>query len=178
MRLEGVVVSLDECFLPVDARAWSSERAAALSELVRAGYGGNDHPLAVLSRLIVEGLSAAWIWGALDEPPAVHQLCVPPQIRLRSVATPRIRIRERRIVRDEMVLFGELQVTSVSRTLFDLLRSTRWGEPAHSAAIVHLASELRTRFGGRHDVLVEQIGRGRSDWLMKRLRQRLHELGL
>jgi hypothetical protein len=113
-RLDGQLVAVDGAFCPVDTGISPVERAAAASR---------DWS----SRLIAEQLSAAWIWGALLDPPARHQLCASSAERARSPGAPQAR--EVVIDQDEIARLGGARVTTPLRTVADIARfSQAFGE--------------------------------------------------
>jgi len=72
--------------------------------------------------MIAERLTAAWIWGALDGPPAKHELCVSLGARARASSRFRVTVREVVIDADEVVTFDAVRVTEPTRTLVDIVR--------------------------------------------------------
>lgn len=73
-------------------------------------------------RLIIERRSAAWVWGALPQPPAVHQLCSSSEARaMARPSSPEFVLREVLISPREIVNCGTSQVTTPLRTAVDLL---------------------------------------------------------
>ncbi|KAA9110546.1 hypothetical protein [Microbacterium rhizomatis] len=108
-RLDGHLVELGEGYIPADAVETSALRAASLTELL-------GHTLAATH------LSAAWVHGALPDPPARHcvQRCVPQ--RLHHVFGRRIVYRELRVLDEDLHRIGGVLVTSPARTLADLAR--------------------------------------------------------
>ena len=108
-RLDGELVGVDEAFLPIDTRDGPAERASA---------AGRFWP----QRLIAERVTAAWIWGAVPNPPARHQLCASKDARARPPVPARSSVREVVIAADEYELVGTVRVTTPLRTLVDLAR--------------------------------------------------------
>lgn len=114
-RLDGELFAVDGCFSPVDEIEQPSHRAAALR-------AGEPH------RLIAEQLSAAWVWGALDAPPAHHQFCVATGARVNRPPARWMTLREVVINDQDIVALGDALVTSRARTVVDLARfSTTFG---------------------------------------------------
>jgi len=109
LRLDGELTALDEAFIPVDQPAGLAERARSLA-------------LYTDGRLIVEQHSAAWVWGALLQPPARHELCASVGARSRSVHPRRLRVREVIIEPDDWVDIAGVRVTTPLRTAVDLAR--------------------------------------------------------
>ncbi|MEP6480534.1 MAG: type IV toxin-antitoxin system AbiEi family antitoxin [Rhodoglobus sp.] len=115
-RLDGELFRVDECFAPVDEIEQPTHRAGALSAILP-------------ERLIAEQRSAAWVWGALDTPPARHELCVVAGTRTRSPGVSWMRLREVVIEPGELTTIGGLQLTTPLRTVVDLARfSANFGE--------------------------------------------------
>lgn len=115
-RLDGELFRIDDCFAPVDEIEQPAHRARAL----RAGLP---------ERLIAEQRSAAWIWGALDAPPRIHELCAAIGARTRSPSVSWIRLREVVIEPNEITTIDGMQLTTPLRTVVDLARfSVRFDE--------------------------------------------------
>lgn len=108
-RLDGELFALDECFTPIDEPETRLQRARAI---------GLKWP----GRMIAERLTAAWIWGALDAPPARHELCVSLGARARASSRFRVTVREVVIDADEVVAFDTVRVTDTTRTVVDIVR--------------------------------------------------------
>ncbi len=117
--LDGHLVGLGEGYIPADAVETAALRAGSLVELL-----GDS--------LAASHLSAAWIHGALPDPPARHtvQRCVPH--RLHHVFGRRIVYRELRVEDADLHRIGGVLVTSPARTLADLAR-VRDAEHARAA---------------------------------------------
>jgi hypothetical protein len=126
-RLDGEVVAVDECFSPIDVVLTPEARARAVS------HGWSP-------RLIAERRSAAWIWGAVAEPPAPHELCASIGARARPPVPARGVVREVAIDADEFVSFGSVRVTTPLRTVADLARFSEHFD--RDAAAVTLLLEL------------------------------------
>ena len=108
-RLDGELFAVGACFAPVDEIEQPLHRAAAL----HAGQSG---------RLIAEQLSAAWVWGALDAPPAHLQFCAATGARVSHSPARWMTVREVVIEPDDIVAFGPALVTTPLRTAVDLVR--------------------------------------------------------
>lgn len=108
-RLDGELFGIDECFCPVDQAPGMEHRGAALAAVSP-------------DRLIAEQHSAAWIWGALDHPPAPHQFCASIGARVRPALSKRLLVREVVIDDESIVSIGGMLVTTVLRTIIDLAR--------------------------------------------------------
>lgn len=116
-RLDGELVLLDEAFAPIDQVADPAARARSLFR-------------AWPPRLIAEQRTAAWIWGALLDAPARHQLCTSVGARARPPSPLRSVVREVVIEADEVATLAGLRVTSPLRTIADLARfSPLFDEP-------------------------------------------------
>jgi hypothetical protein len=107
---DGDLVALDEGFTPLDVPLTSVIRAQSLLELV------------CRTPLVAELESAAWIYGALPQPPHIHRLCVNIDARLRLVPISRRRVREVVFHEGDVTTIGNLSITSLMRTIIDLLR--------------------------------------------------------
>ena len=109
LRLDGDLVAIDEDFTSVDQPAGLAQRAGSLA-------------LYTDERLIVEQHSAAWVWGALQRPPARHELCASIGARSRSVHPHRLLVREVVITPADWVQIDTVRVTTPLRTASDLAR--------------------------------------------------------
>jgi len=127
-RLDGELVGIDEAFAPIDAAPGPTQRACA---------AGRFWP----QRLIAERVTAAWIWGARDEPPARHQLCASKDARARPAVPARSAVREVVIAPDEFALLGAVRVTTPLRTVVDLARFAEPFAPS-DAETVRLLADL------------------------------------
>lgn len=127
-RLDGEVYAIDECFAPIDQANTSRARAHALWSLVG-------------DRAIAEGESALWIYGHLNDPPQRHTLCVPRTNRITVFRTGRTIVRETRMAEGDTQLIDRMQITSPTRTAFDLVMSPEFG-PSEHAALVWLIRRL------------------------------------
>ncbi|HEY0259796.1 MAG TPA: type IV toxin-antitoxin system AbiEi family antitoxin [Lacisediminihabitans sp.] len=108
-RLDGEVYAVDACFSPIDELERPATRAMALF----ASLPG---------RLIAEQRSAAWVLGALDRPPPVHQLCTDIGARVSQVGPRRAVIREVVIDEGDLIAYSGLRSTNPLRTAVDLAR--------------------------------------------------------
>lgn len=140
LKLDGLLVPLDEAFVPVDLPAGPAERARSLAPYCD-------------KRLIVEQLSAAWVWGALASPPLRHELCASLGARSRSVHPPRLVVREVVISEGDWVELGGVRVTTPMRTAIDLARFSESFDAAlveqllvlHGIEVAQLREQLRRR---------------------------------
>jgi hypothetical protein len=108
-RLDGELVMLDDAFAPIDEPHDAVARARSLAR-------------ACPPRLVAEQRTAAWIWGAISDPPARHQLCSSSSARARPPAPLRCVVREVVIDPDEVAVLAGLRVTTPLRTVVDLAR--------------------------------------------------------
>ncbi|MGV9193034.1 SAM-dependent methyltransferase [Microbacterium sp. MC2] len=108
-RLDGDVVEIGEGFMPADAVETRELRAASLRGFIR-------------DTLAVTHESAAWVHGALAQPPSPHlvQRVVPH--RIHHVLDTRLRYRDLRLPPADVMLISGLHVASPVRTLVDLVR--------------------------------------------------------
>lgn len=108
-RLDGHLVEIGEAFMPADAVETRELRAGSL-----AGLTG--------SQLALTHESAAWVHGALAEPPARHsvQRCV--DTRLHHVLDIRLRYRDLRLPDGDALVVAGVTVSTPVRTLVDLVR--------------------------------------------------------
>ncbi|MBK4346765.1 type IV toxin-antitoxin system AbiEi family antitoxin [Lacisediminihabitans changchengi] len=107
-RLDGELYRVDECFSPIDQPTGLHHRALALAAITPR-------------RLIAELHSAAWVWGALDQPPSRHRLCADITARTRPPIGPAI-LREVVVDATDVVTLGPLRITTPLRTAVDLAR--------------------------------------------------------
>jgi hypothetical protein len=116
MRLLGEVVRFGDCAVPIDEAPTPRLRASVL--------------LAELPpRVIADRHSAAWVWGALPDPPERHEGCTDIASRTRPAVDASFSIREVVIMDDEICRVGDLPVTSPLRTAIDLARVvTDWDD--------------------------------------------------
>ncbi|GAA1754531.1 hypothetical protein GCM10009747_10600 [Agromyces humatus] len=138
-RIDGDLFAIDEGWAPIDEPDLPSLRAAVVA-------------LRVSRSLIIERLSAAWVYDALDTAPRTAQFCVPHRSRIAAIADRRITIREVVLTDDEVAELGGVSCTTPARTAFDLLRETSLPD-ADSVGIVarllaprpRLESQIRER---------------------------------
>ncbi|GAA1911855.1 hypothetical protein GCM10009775_00530 [Microbacterium aoyamense] len=123
--LDGHLVGLGDAYLPADAVETASLRAESLRGLLG-------------DTLAATHLSAAWIHGALGEPPARHTVQRAVTRRVHPPLAPRLVYRDLAIDEADLVRLGGVRVTSPVRTLADLARVA---DPAHEHAAALLAAE-------------------------------------
>ena len=129
-RLDGDLVEVGEGYMPADAVETADLRAASLAPLVGR-------------TLAATHLSAAWVHGALDAPPARHRVQRFVARRLSPPTDVRVRYSDVRLDAGDADVICGVAVTSPARTLADLARSR---DDAHRDAAVRLmaiAPELR-----------------------------------
>lgn len=142
--LDGEAFVIGDGFAPVDQIESPTHRAVSLAALTG-------------SRLVAERSTAAWVHGALDSPPVVHEFCVNAAARYRIVGASRVAIREVIVSPSEIVTFGAVRVTSARRTALDLVRRRGPLVEEDIRAIHRLAdigrftvASLRTEVAARH----------------------------
>lgn len=108
-RLDGHLVELGEGYIPADAIETAHLRAASLRELL-----GSD--------LAATHESAAWVHGAIDEPPERHRAQRAVGRRLHHVIDRRLTYRDGCLAEADLCTFGGVWVTTPVRTLADLAR--------------------------------------------------------
>jgi len=142
-RLDGDVVELGDAYIPADAVETQALRAGSLHAILG-------------DALAATHLSAAWILGAIDEPPARHTVQRAVGHRLHHVMGRRIVYRDPSIAPDDLWRIGGVFVTTPRRTLADLARVPEDGFPEAarrlSDATPGLAREAMTWFSERKPV--------------------------
>ncbi|PRY70357.1 transcriptional regulator with AbiEi antitoxin domain of type IV toxin-antitoxin system [Glaciihabitans tibetensis] len=108
--LDGTLYRVGDCFCVIDEHPSAALRARSLA-------------LVLPDRLIAERHTAAWVWGALPDPPASHHVCVDIRSRVRPPGSRRLIVREVVISDAETVEFAGIRVTTPLRTAIDLARS-------------------------------------------------------
>lgn len=122
-RLDGHLVELGEGYLPADAVETTAMRAASLARLLDG-------------RLAVALVSAAWVWGAIPDPPVRHSLCRAVDHRVTSLVSRRATLHDIALAPDDLTWIGEVPVTTPSRTLADLARRSDAESLAAGEALV------------------------------------------
>jgi hypothetical protein len=144
LRLDGVVVSVDSCFAPIDEVPGAIQRANALAE------GLHD-------RLVAEQWTAAWVWGARVTAPLPHQFCVGLEARVTHSTSPWMTLREVVIDPRDVSQVGSLGVTTPGRTVVDLARfSPTWGPEEHDVVVA-----LMELGQVRRAILERELGRNK-----------------
>lgn len=121
-RLDGHLVELGEAYIPADTVETRELRAGSLRSLVG-------------ETLAATHLSAAWVHGALSDPPARHTVQRAVDRRLHQVLGRRILYRDLRVEPDDLVRICGVWVTTPVRTLADLSRVVD-AEHASAAALM------------------------------------------
>lgn len=140
LRLDGDLFGLGTAYCAIDEIETPALRAASLARL--AGV-----------RLIVERMTAAWVWGAAERCPTRPQFCSSLDARYRPWSRLPIEHREVAISADEVRMLDGVgvgvgvRVTSPERTLLDLARM-----PAEAPGITAAMRALvrAAPLGGEH----------------------------
>ena len=137
-RLDGELFAIDDGWAPIDEPDLPAFRAMATA-------------LRAPRALIIERMSAAWVHGACDAPPAVAQFCVSLDARIAVIGDHRAAVREVRIDDDDIMRFGEIRCTSFERTAFDLLRDPTLGDTEVVDVVAALIADQPSLAGALHD---------------------------
>jgi hypothetical protein len=124
-RLDGDLFAIADCYSPVDLPEQPADRARAVAQQLS-------------ERVIVERLSAAWVFGAMTDPPREHQYCSAADARAKPSTLRRLTLREVVIDADEVVVLGGVRVTSPLRTACDLVRSAAQFDAALQLVVLQL----------------------------------------
>lgn len=108
-RLDGHLVELGEGYIPADAIETAGLRAASLRTILG-------------DTLAATHVSAAWVFGALHDPPIRHTVQRAVARRLHHVIGRRFLYRDLCIEADDLLMLGGVRVTTPLRTLTDLAR--------------------------------------------------------
>jgi hypothetical protein len=138
-RLDGDLVEIGEGYMPADAVESVAMRAASLAPLCS-------------ERLAVGIWSAAWIYGALHEPPARHSLVRAPGRRVGNLISRRAVFHDTAIDAHDVTLLGDVRVTTPLRTLTDIARrADRESDPSRATAAARglIETGLVTATAGR-----------------------------
>lgn len=108
-RLDGDLVELGDAYIPADAVETRGLRAGSLRGILR-------------DTLAATHLTAAWIHGALHEPPVRHTVQRAVSKRLHQIMGARLVYRDLAVALDDLLLAGGVWVTTPARTLADLAR--------------------------------------------------------
>ena len=131
-RLGGHLVELGEAYIPADAVETPALRAGSLSGLLG-------------DTLAATHLSAAWVHGALHEPPARHTVQRAVARRLHQVIGRRLHYRDLSVDPADLERIGGVLVTAPDRTLADLCRVREDGYAAAARMMVDAAPDLAAR---------------------------------
>lgn len=121
-RLDGHLVELGEGYIPADAVETAGLRAASLLPVVD-------------ERLAATHTTAAWIHGALEEPPARHTVQRAVARRIHHVLDHRLAYRDACVEPRDLVRLGGVLVTTRARTLADLTRLLASGDRSRSVRV-------------------------------------------
>jgi hypothetical protein len=124
-KLDGELFAVDEGWICGDEPDRVDLRASAVAALLPAS-GGTE-------RLVMMGMTAAWLHGATGAAPARHEVCVRPERRATLRLPRRFLLRELTMTDDEECLVGSLRVTTPVRTVFDLARRSSPDDAERSA---------------------------------------------
>jgi hypothetical protein len=126
-RLDGDVVEIGEGYMPADAIESTATRAASLRSICG-------------TRLVAGSWSAAWIYGALTEPPSRHTVMRGSAHRIGNLIDRRAIFHDVGIEEPDVTEVAGVLVTSPLRTLIDVARRIR--EPEHREAAASVVSAL------------------------------------
>ncbi|MFT4214200.1 MAG: type IV toxin-antitoxin system AbiEi family antitoxin [Microbacterium sp.] len=125
-RLDGDLIEVGEAFMPADAAETRELRAGSLRALVP--------PKLALARV-----SAAWVHGALSEPPARHTVQRMSSTRIHHVIDVRLVYRDQALCAADVVRVSGVAVTTPEKTLSDLVRGMYSGEDVGAVVEAMLA---------------------------------------
>lgn len=109
--LDGHLVEVGEAYMPADAVETAALRAGSLATILGR-------------KLAATHLSAAWIHGALPDPPARHTVQRASPTRLHHVIDRRLVYRDLQVAPEDLLRIGGSLVTTPERTLADLARQS------------------------------------------------------
>lgn len=154
--LDGDLVSLGEGFVPADLVETTALRAASLGPMLGTSLAASH-------------LSAAWVFGGIDDPPARHSVQRAVDRRLHHIIDRRLIYHDPAVPAEDLFRVGEILVTTPGRTVADLarmpgadhapaLRSWARRDPTVPAAGLRWFAE-RSRIPHRHraDALLREI---------------------
>ncbi|GAA1654170.1 SAM-dependent methyltransferase [Microbacterium flavum] len=125
-RLDGDLVEIGDAFMPTDAVETRELRAASFRGSAAIG-------------LAITRESAAWVHGALPQPPPRHSLQRRSGARGRPLVDLRVRYRDQPIASCDLLEISGVWVTTPARTLADLVRARYEGEDVAAAVDALLA---------------------------------------
>jgi hypothetical protein len=155
-RIDGLLIEVGEGYMPPDLPEDAAARARSLTPLLEPGYA-------------LSGPSAAWVHGVGDAPPICHHLQRITPHRPRVERAARVVLHERAIAAIDVELIGGVPVTTLLRTLTDLVlaagddpRTAEWMRRLAAAAsdlvpTVRQAIESRTRMPGKRAALARIV---------------------
>lgn len=120
-RIDGDLVELADAFVPADTVETPAMRADSLRTLLP------PHVAAVR-------MTAAWVHGAIADPPTRHTVQRASQRRIHTVCDVRLRYSDMAVPADHLQRVGHLWVTIPERTLTDLVRDHLTGDVSAMAA--------------------------------------------
>ncbi len=148
-RLDGEVYDLAGAYCLVGELEAPRHRARAVL--------GSRSP-----RLIAELGTAAWIWGAADQPEGL-EFAVTPDARARLSPAQHVAVRE--IVYDpgDVTLLDGIRITTPLRTILDLVRCEGWFDPATVSRLAVLADlrldDCLASLAGRPGITAKNLAR-------------------
>jgi hypothetical protein len=107
--LDGHLVPVGDAYMPADAVETPALRAGSIAPLLGRG-------------LAATGLSAAWIHGATAGPPGRHRAQRVGIRRRHHVIDRRLEYHDTALLESDLIVVGDAWVTTVARTVIDLLR--------------------------------------------------------
>jgi hypothetical protein len=107
LRLDGEAFALDEAVIAVDEPELAENRARALAALLDV-------------RMTAELDTALWVYGCVDQPPAVHTASITKAARGRLLSSTRVHLRETTVPDAEVAVLSGVRVTSRARTVVDV----------------------------------------------------------
>jgi len=108
-RLDGHLVEVDAAYMPADTIETTGVRAASLGPLLR-------------DLMAATHLTAAWVHGAIAEPPARHTVQRAVSQRIHGVIHRRLHYRDVYLPDADLLRIGGVLVTTPARTVADLAR--------------------------------------------------------
>ncbi len=126
-RLDGDLVEIGEGYMPADAVESTAMRAASL----RSICGG---------RLVACSWSAAWVYGALRDPPSRHAVMRRAAHRVGNLIDRRATFHDVGVEDDDVTDVAGVLITSPLRTLIDVARRIR--EPEHHDRAISVVGGL------------------------------------
>lgn len=122
-RLDGHVVEVGCAYAPADTVETAALRAASLLPVVG-------------TTLAASHLTAAWVHGAIGEPPVRHTVQRAVGRRAHALVDSRTHYRDVRVPDGDLLVIGGVLVTTPERTLADLARVD---DAAHASAFEQFA---------------------------------------